>query len=131
MPDYGQFCTVVCAVIDRTSTPTEVSIACAGHPPPLLCYRDGRIEAVGCAGTLLGAFPSVAVTGCHITVGPGDTLVFYTDGATAAGEDEALRAALGGAARLDADGVADVVRAVADRVGHDDDVAVVAVRFLT
>ncbi|MBI3412025.1 MAG: SpoIIE family protein phosphatase [Planctomycetes bacterium] len=60
----------------------EVTLASAGHPPPLLRRAGGRVEAVNLkSGRLLGytegelAFPEL-----RLKLDPGDLLVFVTDG---------------------------------------------------
>ncbi len=81
-------CTVVCAELrERADGSAVVTLASAGHPPPLL-VRGRDVLPVGEPGTIAGAFdaewPAVPVE-----VEPGDLLVLYTDGVTdAMGEDE-------------------------------------------
>jgi serine phosphatase RsbU (regulator of sigma subunit) len=41
---------------------------------------DGSVEPVGAPGTLLGVVPDPNLQDRTITLEPGDTLVFYTDG---------------------------------------------------
>ena len=45
---------------------------------------SGRVETVGRAGMLLGLFSRPSVTETRAWLGPGDTLVLYTDGFTEA-----------------------------------------------
>jgi PAS domain S-box-containing protein len=81
-------CTVVCAELrEKGDGSAVVTIASAGHPPPLL-VRGRDVVPVGDAGTIAGAFegewPAVPVE-----LEAGDLLVLYTDGVTdAMGEDE-------------------------------------------
>jgi PAS domain S-box-containing protein len=81
-------CTVVCAELrERANGTAVVTLASAGHPPPLL-VRGRHVLEVGEPGTIAGAFegewPAVPVE-----VEPGDVLVLYTDGVIdAMGEDE-------------------------------------------
>jgi serine phosphatase RsbU (regulator of sigma subunit) len=71
---------VVCVLHPPTG---RVRIASAGHEAPLLVPGDGGpVTEVGRAGVLLGAWDTVAAPETEITLGPGDTLVFYTDGVT-------------------------------------------------
>jgi PAS domain S-box-containing protein len=82
--DHGRrLCTAVCARVE-TGRPggTAVTVACAGHPPPLLAGRDGGVRAFGEAGTLLGAFDDGHWTDTTMQLGEGDSLVLYTDGVT-------------------------------------------------
>jgi sigma-B regulation protein RsbU (phosphoserine phosphatase) len=81
-------CTVVCAELrERGDGTAVVTLASAGHPPPLL-VRGRDVMPVGEPGTIAGAFegewPAVGVE-----LEAGDVLVLYTDGVIdAMGEDE-------------------------------------------
>jgi PAS domain S-box-containing protein len=57
----------------------EASIVCAGHPLPLF-VRDGRPQAVGRTGPLLGAFDHGHWLPAPVAFTAGDLLVLYTDG---------------------------------------------------
>jgi phosphoserine phosphatase RsbU/P len=65
----------------------------AGHLPPLIRRRDGRIERVGSAGggLALGMFEHATYDTREITIEPGDLLVLFSDGITEA-EDARGRA---------------------------------------
>ena len=66
----------------------------AGHLPPLIRRADGtfeRITATTGSGLALGMFEEAKYSTCHISIGPGDVLVLYTDGITEA-ENPAGRA---------------------------------------
>ena len=127
-------CTVACAVLKEEDDGAHVEVVCAGHPLPLL-VREGRVEAVGTWGPLLGAFAEERWRTVRVPVAPGDVLVLYTDGvldAKGSGDrfgEERLRDALTGSASAD-DAVAAVDRALADwREGdQDDDTAVLAIQ---
>jgi len=139
---HGQprFCTMATASL---GTPSEkgvrLTLHLAGHPQPVLLSNEGEATYVGVPGTLLGvldddevAFPSVDVELC-----PGDALVLYTDGVVEAragrellGEQRLLEA-VGGCTGLSAQGIADRVRAAADKFSGGnlrDDVAIVVIR---
>ena len=60
----------------------DVTIANAGHPPPVLVRPDGRAEALGANGQLVGVFATHEATEVTYRVTAGDTIVFYTDGLT-------------------------------------------------
>jgi serine phosphatase RsbU (regulator of sigma subunit) len=67
----------------------RIALALGGHPQPLLRHRDGRVEAVGTLGMLLGMLePTLSTT--VLDLAPGDTLVFYTDGLTDAPAEQAV-----------------------------------------
>jgi serine phosphatase RsbU (regulator of sigma subunit)/anti-sigma regulatory factor (Ser/Thr protein kinase) len=118
----------------------DVRFASAGHPAPVLLRADGTTTAVGRAGDLLGVFEKVETVVDSLRLGPGDTLVCFTDGVTERrdsstsgrmlGEDGVL-AVLAGAQDLDATGVARrlgrAVARFAATAAHDD-VAVLALR---
>jgi PAS domain S-box-containing protein len=75
----GDFCTAVLATLDlQTGTPA-LTVASAGHPPPLL-VRDGSARELTGPGLLLGYSADASFEQRRETLQPGDTLVFYTDG---------------------------------------------------
>jgi integral membrane sensor domain MASE1 len=78
----GQTCTVAYARIEFDQVGGgRMTLAVAGHPPPLVLRSRGEVEAVG-RGTLLGASESPNLTDYHADLRPGDALVFHTDGLT-------------------------------------------------
>ena len=79
------FVTAVYGVLDRQNH--IFSYANAGHNPPFLLHRDGRMDPLTVGGLLLGAFPDVVYKETSIRLNPGDVLVFYTDGITEAYDD--------------------------------------------
>jgi sigma-B regulation protein RsbU (phosphoserine phosphatase) len=110
-----RFVTAVLARLEpRSAGGARLVIASGGHPPPLVLRADGTPEVVACTGTLLGVEPEVASSDHEVEMGPGDTLVLYTDGVTEARRaspltPEALAAALAPSA---ADGARSVAREV-------------------
>jgi serine phosphatase RsbU (regulator of sigma subunit) len=60
----------------------QVTIATAGHPPPLLRRCDRATAPVGPGGILLGVAATRAFEQRTISLHPGDTLLLYTDGVT-------------------------------------------------
>jgi serine phosphatase RsbU (regulator of sigma subunit)/methanogenic corrinoid protein MtbC1/putative methionine-R-sulfoxide reductase with GAF domain len=62
------------------SSTVRVTVGCGGHPLPFVVRADGRVEALGRAGTLLGCFPELDVEDVACDLAPGDALVLYTDG---------------------------------------------------
>jgi serine phosphatase RsbU (regulator of sigma subunit)/PAS domain-containing protein len=66
-----------------------VDIASGGHPLPLRLDVDGSAHWVGRGGLVLGAMPDPTWPEERVALAPGETLLFYTDGATeAAGDGE-------------------------------------------
>ncbi|MCM2389802.1 PP2C family protein-serine/threonine phosphatase [Streptomyces albipurpureus] len=62
----------------------RAEVANAGHPPPLVRRASSRVERVECGGLLLGVQSSAAYTSVSVDLGPGDSLVLFTDGLTEA-----------------------------------------------
>jgi serine phosphatase RsbU (regulator of sigma subunit) len=132
-----RFCTATLGRIRRSNGSVNVDISCGGHPPPLV-YRPGRtVEAAECLGTLLGVFPEPSLIEVPVELGPGDAIVFYTDGLTerfereGAGGDSQLVALLWDSDGLDADEIADrIYLDAAEAVGEGprDDLALVVLR---
>lgn len=60
----------------------EITIAAAGHPPPLLRPAGGTVVPVGPGGILLGVAATRVFEQQTVTLGPGDVLLLYTDGVT-------------------------------------------------
>ncbi len=66
---------------DADPTPgVRVTVALAGHSPPMVRRRDGTIESIGRPGTVLGIVAGVEVAEVRIDLLPGDVLVAYTEG---------------------------------------------------
>jgi GAF domain-containing protein len=80
--DEGRFCTVCYASLRMGRDGVGLELACGGHPLPLVVHADGRVTPVGQLGTLLGSDIAPLLTDVAVTLGPGDVLVFYTDGVT-------------------------------------------------
>ncbi|HUA07214.1 MAG TPA: SpoIIE family protein phosphatase [Solirubrobacteraceae bacterium] len=133
-PD-GRFITIVYALLSVGGDEAHVTVACAGHPPAIFVSDVGEPETLGAHGDLLGIWPEVRLDQVDVRLGPGDSLVLYSDGVTDQGPgsdgspEHALRAVT---AAPTADGLADALRAEAERVSlvTRDDVAVVVVRYV-
>ncbi|HVM05664.1 MAG TPA: SpoIIE family protein phosphatase [Acidimicrobiales bacterium] len=133
-----RFCTVVYARLELDVCGAWVTLACAGHPRPIVVRRAGWIDLRGQAGTPVGMFDTATVTDDRVGLGPGDALLFCTDGITearnAAGEefgDEALPSILLACAGETADVIAERVLDGANRFAGArarDDIAVLVVR---
>ncbi len=131
-PDH--MATLVFGVFDPGTG--ELTMANAGHLPPLLCRPDGRADFLqGGSGLPLGAFPDAGYTNTTVTIEPGSTLLLYTDGLVEGRQLplddglERLRSCMIG--HLDCDKVCDVVLDGAMLGGTSrDDTALLAVRYL-
>ncbi len=72
------FLTAGCLVLRPGSD--EVSFSGAGHPPLLLARADGRVEAIASQTPPIGIRAQQRCEETRLRVGPGDTLLLYTDG---------------------------------------------------
>lgn len=79
----SMFVTVFCAVLNiRTGS---VEYANAGHNPPFIVRKDGRIETLSGNGDLvLAAVEDTPYGTTTVSLGTGDTVLLYTDGVTEA-----------------------------------------------
>ncbi len=87
-PPGADLCTVCLVSLSRASEEPRLTIALAGHPPPLLIDRDGTTAQVGRPGTLLGVFDPLQINELEIELKPGQTLLLYTDGVLDAGRNK-------------------------------------------
>jgi len=79
----GRFATLCLAQIMRQrSGLLDVTLYLAGHDQPVLLTADGRTELAGACGTALGLLDTINTPRTQLTLHPGDTLIFYTDGVT-------------------------------------------------
>jgi phosphoserine phosphatase RsbU/P len=79
----GRFCTLCLAAVTRRSDNLlDVTLHLAGHDQPVLLHADGTTSVVGVNGTALGLLDTVKSPPTRVPLGPGDTLIFYTDGVT-------------------------------------------------
>lgn len=96
--------TAVYAAVDFSDTGAKVTLARAGHPPPLLIRASGQVEEIMGEGIILGCYPEISLTDQVVDLGPEDMLFLYTDGVTDAGHNSErfgeprLRAALASSA---------------------------------
>ncbi|MEA2364026.1 MAG: hypothetical protein QOD71_3171 [Thermoleophilaceae bacterium] len=95
-----RFCTVAYAYLEPMSEGARIGFASGGHPLPLLLRADGTVQQVGEPGTLLGVLPDPSFADKSLSLGPGDAIVFYTDG---------VIEGRGNARTLDEEGLAELV----------------------
>ncbi len=118
-----------------------ISLACAGHPLPLILRLAGGVRAAAKAQPLLGVLESVTFGTDNIRLLPGDALLCVTDGVTerrAAGgrlldDDDGLRDLLGECSGLNAGAIAARIQHAADEFGSGpatDDQALIVIRGL-
>lgn len=66
----------------------EFTYSLAGHPPPVVLHADGTVDALNGNGPPLGdVFDEVLLEQRRITLSPGTTLIFFTDGLIEYGRD--------------------------------------------
>uniref|UniRef100_UPI00098AE297 PP2C family protein-serine/threonine phosphatase n=1 Tax=Streptomyces sp. JHA26 TaxID=1917143 RepID=UPI00098AE297 len=139
-------CTAVVGVVepDAVRGRTAVHLASGGHPSALLLRAGVPVGGPGRAdylatpgGMLIGALPDASFTSATAVLGPGDTLLLYTDGLTEARTDPGRTTLYGEerlrdfAARQASTAPGDVIAAVAALLeklgdGVDDDTALLA-----
>jgi serine phosphatase RsbU (regulator of sigma subunit) len=79
-----RFLTAVYVTFRGTPGGVAGRLCTAGHPPALVRRADGRVQALGRPGSLLGIFSEVRLSDVRFRLAPGDALLLYTDGATEA-----------------------------------------------
>jgi len=77
--------TMVYAVIDPKNG--TLTIASAGHPPPIIVDGPGKAHLLPVGGTVLGLNDQGEFTTTTLTLNPGDTVLLYTDGISEARYD--------------------------------------------
>ncbi|MBY8880104.1 SpoIIE family protein phosphatase [Streptomyces sp. PLK6-54] len=136
---HTRFATLVLAAVRREGDRARVRVTSAGHPAPLVVRADGVVERVETRGSLIGVLPDVTSTTANLMLGPGESLVLFSDGITEArggplggaefGEDR-LRAQLAGCAGMPAEAIVEHVQMIAAQwvgAGRHDDMAVVVI----
>jgi len=136
-----RFLTAVCAFLsvgENGDGGLRVTLAVAGHPPPLQVGATGEVTKVGGRGALIGVWETVPDLEEEVVeLGPGERLVLYTDGVVEAGApgvelgDQGLAELLTATAGQTASAtVAAIERAVmsSTKAPPRDDIAVLVVR---
>jgi hypothetical protein len=131
------FVTAVCARGQRVGHLLHLDVAAAGHPEPLVVRRDGSVEQVAVAGTVLGLLEESRYPSVGIDLAAGETCLFYTDGVPEApghrsrfGDDrmrQLLEATGACAVQAQVEGVAVALSAHLRDRPHDD-IAILAVQ---
>lgn len=128
--------TAVYAAVDLIDAGARVTLARAGHPPPLLIRASGHIEEIMGEGIILGCYPEISLTDQIVDLGRDDMLILYTDGVTDARHNSErfgearLRAALASSAPGTANEVVKSIMATLADFDPEpsDDIAVFAIR---
>jgi len=74
----SMFATALYGMIDVRTF--ELTLACAGHPAPMLLSEGQGFRPLPVEGGLLGVFPGEVYTDYITRLSPGDRLFLYTDG---------------------------------------------------
>jgi PAS domain S-box-containing protein len=134
-----RFATALCARLepDPAGGRARLVLASGGHCRPIVLRHDGATEPVAVDGVILGPFPDVTLDEVTVDIGPGDSLVLYTDGVVEAqgpggffGEPRLLSLLRSAAGRTSAELAGLVEEAVKRHAGGppDDDLALVVVQ---
>ncbi|ANH38897.1 Phosphoserine phosphatase RsbP [Nocardioides dokdonensis FR1436] len=125
-----RFCTVVLARLQRQGEGWRAVVSVGGHPAPLLLSADTSARQLDLLGPLVGVMDDATYTDHEVLLGPGDTLLLYTDGVTEAsgaagffGDDRLLRVVddgAGGTATEVVDTVLTQVLDFQDGIARDD-----------
>ncbi len=131
----GQFLTAACIRLTLGSRTARVTVACAGHPAPILVSGRSEPTAVKAGGDLLGILPTIRLHTAEIELLPGDALVAYTDGVTDQGGQPRPAPEQALAANAGIGGPEQLVSVLEQLAGHPagthpDDVAILALRFV-
>jgi sigma-B regulation protein RsbU (phosphoserine phosphatase) len=132
-----RFCSVVFGVLTPGAGGCGVVLATGGHPPPVVIRADGTAEyGYDVGGQVVGLLPEASFVATALHLGPGDTLLLYTDGLSEArvdrdtrfDEDDLLEF-LGSQAPASASQAVAAVRGLLDGFGPalDDDTALLVV----
>jgi PAS domain S-box-containing protein len=76
----GPFCTVALALAQPAGDRIDLTVACAGHPAPLLRRASGAVTAVTASGGPLGVVRDPEFHATRLALEPADALVLFTDG---------------------------------------------------
>jgi len=130
----GRFITVVYLLLTIDGGTARVSLACAGHPPPILVPPGAEPRVLPARGTLLGVWPDITLQTTDRTLEHGDTILLYTDGVSDPGpgpERRPLEALSGHPHGARAGELADALERYArvPREPQRDDIAIVALQF--
>ncbi len=80
--DDGRYCTLAAAKVSQKGQDLAVELCLAGHEKPLLLRRGEQARQVGANGTAVGLLDDIELKSTEVLLGPGDALVFFTDGVT-------------------------------------------------
>jgi serine phosphatase RsbU (regulator of sigma subunit)/anti-sigma regulatory factor (Ser/Thr protein kinase) len=127
-------------LVPRPGGGAAISLACAGHPLPLVMRSAGGVQAAAEAQPLLGVLDQVTFRSDNMRLSPGDVLLCVTDGVTerrAFGrlldDDGGLNSLLGECSGLNSGAIAARIQRAVDEFGVGpaaDDQALIVFRGL-
>lgn len=79
-----RFCTSCFVRVRANGGGCHLTVACAGHPLPLVLRANGEVHAVGVPGSLLGIFETTELVDTRVDLAAGESLLLFTDGLTEA-----------------------------------------------
>jgi phosphoserine phosphatase RsbU/P len=132
-----RYATVFYGVLDKTGHFEYVN---AGHVPPLILRRSGKVEGLESANFPVGMFAEAEYQCSSAQLEEGEFLVVYTDGVSEAAsvrgemlEEEGLRRVLEGfkgqTAQELAEAVRDAVKAYTTGAAQSDDITILAIQY--
>jgi PAS domain S-box-containing protein len=137
-PVGADLCTVCLLVVERPAGHARLTVALAGHPPPLIIDADGSHTQIGRRGTLLGVLDPIDISEVQAELHPGETLLLYTDGLPDAGAsaprlgEQGMLELCAQAPRLELAGLLELIEQAALQHAEGklrDDIALIAVRL--
>lgn len=138
--EANMFVTLFAAIVHLPSG--EVRFTNGGHNPPYVLRSGGGLETLPkVGGIIVGAIPDMTYLTGTFRLGPGDTLVLFTDGVTEArnvagdffGEDRTEQKLLrlrGAGAESLVKAMRELVRVFAEGAEQSDDITLMAFRYL-
>jgi PAS domain S-box-containing protein len=81
----ADLCTVCLVTMALGPERARLTVALAGHQPPIVLNQSGEATQIGQPGTLLGVIDPVHITESEAELHAGETLLLYTDGVPDAG----------------------------------------------
>jgi serine phosphatase RsbU (regulator of sigma subunit) len=135
----NRFLTMAYARLQTEGHSARLTIACGGHPTPIVVRARGGIEQVLAPGMIVGSLPNADFSETEVLLRPGDAIVLYTDGVIEARSgdeifgEQRLLDLLAGCSGDDARAIANAVRqAVGDFLPGlpRDDMAILVMRVM-
>jgi serine phosphatase RsbU (regulator of sigma subunit) len=131
----ARFITVAYMLLTVDGDQAEMSVACAGHPAPILVPSAGEPTAIEAQGTLLGVWPELSLQTAKVRLNPGDGIVAFTDGVTDQGPESMALSPHEAFRHHGPDSSAEDLAKLLERYAHSvsgvhrDDIAILAMRF--